>query len=247
MIIIKRVKKKRLNIKRTLIFIILIYIFVSVFYSIINQPIKHIEINGNNIVSDAEILRISELKDYPSMLKYSSKKIEKNIKKLKLVNNVKVKKCLNSKVIINIDENKLLFYYKNTDKIVLSNKDIIKNEFNKIVGIPTLVNDVKSDILSNFIENFNKIDDNIIYEMNSIEYYPLVNENGDIISNDRFKILMNDGNTIIVNVKSVSVVNKYNDIFASLNGKLGTINLDSNKLNNLVFIPYEEEKIEEVE
>ena len=58
---------------------------------------------------------------------------------------------------------------------------------------------------------------------------------------------MNDGNTIIANSKSVNVVNKYNDIYASLDGKLGTINLDSNKLKNLVFIPYEEESEEEPE
>ena len=50
---------------------------------------------------------------------------------------------------------------------------------------------------------------------------------------------MNDGNTVVANSKSVSVLNKYNDIYASLNDKKGTINLDSNKLDNLVFIPYE--------
>ena len=44
----------------------------------------------------------------------------------------------------------------------------------------------------------------------------------------------------ICNTKTVNVLNKYNSIFASLNGKYGTINLDSNKLSNLVFIPYEE-------
>ena len=115
-----------------------------------------------------------------------------------------------------------------------------------MLGIPILINEAKSNILNSFISNFSKIDDNIIYEMNSIEYIPLLGENGNIISDDRFKILMNDGNTIVVNIKSVSVVNKYNDIYASLDGKLGTINLDSNKLNNLVFIPYEEEVSEEV-
>ena len=76
-------------------------------------------------------------------------------------------------------------------------------------------------------------------EMNNIEYYPQVDNNGQVLSNDRFKIIMNDSNTIIVNSKSVSTLNKYNDIYASLNGKFGTINLDSNKLENLVFIPYE--------
>ena len=76
--------------------------------------------------------------------------------------------------------------------------------------------------------------------MNEIEYYPSVNETGKVIDDDRFKITMNDGNTIVANTKSVSVLNKYNDIYASLDGKLGTINLDTNEVKNLIFIPYGE-------
>ena len=51
---------------------------------------------------------------------------------------------------------------------------------------------------------------------------------------------MNDGNEVIVNVNTVSVLNKYNDIYSSLNGVKGTIDLDSNKTTNLVFTPFEE-------
>ena len=242
MFIIKKVKKKRLNFKRTLVFLIIIYIVIYAIYYIINQPIKHIEINGNNIVNDAEILRISKLKDYPSILKYTSWTIEKNIKTNEFINDVKVKKWFGYKVIINIEENRPLFYYKDTKKLVLSNGNIIQNNYN-LIGVPILVNEVKSSILKRFINNFKKIDDNVIYEINYIEYYPLISENGSVISDDRFKILMNDGNTIIANIKSISVINKYNDIYASLNGNLGIINLDSNKLNNLVFIPYGEEEL----
>ena len=95
--------------------------------------------------------------------------------------------------------------------------------------------------MTNFIKGFSKIEDNIISEINEIEYFPKYSEdNKKLISEDRFKIIMNDGNTIIANTKTVEVINKYNTIYASLGDKKGTINLDSNKLNNLVFIPYEE-------
>ena len=241
----KKIKKKRLNKKRTLVFILLIYIIACAIYYLINQPIKHIEIIGNEHVTDAEILRISKLKDYPSILKYSSRKIKKSIKTNKLINNVTVKKTLGLKVIIKIEENKMLFYNKSIDKIVLSNGNIIKKDNNDVYGIPILINEVKSDILSKFINNFSKLNDNIIYEISTIEYYPAYSDDGTIINEDRFKIIMNDGNTIIANIKSISVINKYNDIYASLNDKKGVINLDSNKLSNLVFIPYEEENTNE--
>lgn len=234
----KKQKKKRLNKKRTLVFILFLYIICFFLYNLINTPIKHYEINGNNIVSDSEILKVSNLKDYPSIMKYTSNTIEKKIKNIELIDSVKVKKWFGHKVIINIKENKVLFYYKDINKIVLSNGNIIDNKYD-IVGIPILVNEIDKDVYNSFISSYSKLNDNIIYEINNVEYYPQTSTDGSIISKDRFKIVMNDGNTVVANSKSVSVLNKYNDIYASLNDKKGTINLDSNKLDNLVFIPYE--------
>lgn len=230
-------KKKKLNIKRTLAFALFIYIFGYAIFYLVNQPIKHVEITGNDLVLDSEILSVSKLKDYPSIFKYRSSTLEKRIKTIKLVDDVNVKKWFGHVVKIEVKENKLLFYYD--DKIVLSNGNIIKNDLESVYGIPTFIGSVETDLLNDFVSGFSKLNDNIIYEMNEIEYYPSINDAGEVIENDRFKITMNDGNTIITNSKSVSVLNKYNDIYASLGGKLGTINLDTNEINNLIFIPYE--------
>lgn len=234
----KKKIKKKLNFKRTLVFILFLYIVGFSIYLLVNQKIKHIEINGNNLVKDSEILRVSKLKDYPSMLRYSSRSIKKNIQSIELIDTVKVKKWFGSKVIIDIKENKVLFYYKDTDKIVLSNGNIIKNNYN-LLGIPILISDLKGDVFNDLVKYYKVLNDNIIYEINSIEYFPLKDENGNIIGDKRFKIIMNDTNTIIVNTKTISVLNKYNDIYASLGGRVGTINIDSDEISNLVFIPYE--------
>ena len=234
----KKKTKKKLNFKRTLVFILFLYIVGFSIYLLVNQKIKHIEINGNNLVKDSEILRVSKLKDYPSILRYSSRSIKKNIQSIELIDTVKVKKWFGSKVIIDIKENKVLFYYKDTDKIVLSNGNIIKNNYN-LLGIPILISDLKGDVFNDLVKYYKVLNDNIIYEINSIEYFPLKDENGNIIGDKRFKIIMNDTNTIIVNTKTISVLNKYNDIYASLGGRVGTINIDSDEISNLVFIPYE--------
>lgn len=234
----KKKTKKKLNFKRTIVFILFLYIVGFSIYLLVNQKIKHIEINGNNLVKDSEILRVSKLKDYPSMLRYSSRSIKKNIQSIELIDTVKVKKWFGSKVIIDIKENKVLFYYKDTDKIVLSNGNIIKNNYN-LLGIPILISDLKGDVFNDLVKYYKVLNDNIIYEINSIEYFPLKDENDNIIGDKRFKIIMNDTNTIIVNTKTISVLNKYNDIYASLGGRVGTINIDSDEISNLVFIPYE--------
>ena len=43
-------KRKKLNKKRTLVFILFIYIICYFLYDLVNSPIKHYEINGNNLV-----------------------------------------------------------------------------------------------------------------------------------------------------------------------------------------------------
>ena len=243
---IKKVKKKKLNIKRTLVFFLILYIIIYACYYFLNKPIKHIIIHGNKLVSDVEVLRVCKLKDYPSIIKYSNKRIEKNIKSIKLINNAKVRKKWGYIIEINIEENKPLFYYNDINKIVLSNGDIVNSDNLNIIGIPIFLNEIKSDLLTEFVNNFKKLNENIIYEIESIEHYPEIIDETNVINNNRFKIIMNDGNTIIVNTKTVSVLNKYNDIYASINEKKGIINLDSNKLNNLVFIPYDEVNVESV-
>lgn len=243
----KKIKKRKLNKKRTIVFIIIIYILTSLIYFLFTRPIRHIEINGTNNITDAEILRVSKLKDYPSILKYSSHTLEKRIKTIQLVDEVEVKKWFGLKIIINIKENKMLFFTKDTKKIVLSNGNIIKNNYKDILGIPILINDVESNLLNRFIKEFSILNDNIIYEIETIEYSPRLAENGSVITNDRFKLVMKDGNTILTNLKAINVINKYNDIYASLNDKSGTINLDTNELSNLVFIPYDEEIEEQIE
>lgn len=234
----KKKKKKRLNIKRTLAFALFIYIICYGIYYLINQPIRHIEVTGDNLILESEILRVSKLKDYPSIFKYSCSTLEKRIKTIKLVDDVEVRKWFGHTIKIEIVENKLLFYYN--DKIALSNGNFIKNDLINVYGIPTFVGSVETELLKKFVNGFCELNDNIIFEMNEIEYVPSSNEEGEVIESDRFKITMNDGNTIITNSKSVNVLNKYNDIYASLGGKLGTINLDTNEINNLIFIPYEE-------
>ena len=110
-------KKKRLNIKRTLFFLLFLYIIGFSIYWIYKRPINHIEISGNNLIKDIDIITAANLKDYPSIFKYSSRTIEKRIKELSLVDSVDVKKTFDFTIKITIKENKVLFYYKNKDKI----------------------------------------------------------------------------------------------------------------------------------
>ena len=237
---VKKVKKRRLNLKRTLVLVLFIYIAWYMINYLVTSPIKHIEVSGNTIVKDSEIIKVAKLKDYPAIMKYSNSTIENNIKRIDLIEDVEVNKKIGNILSIKIKEKKVLFYFKTIDKIVLSDGTIKENNIKDIYGIPTLVNSIDEEILKEFVKGFNTLNNQIIYEINEIEYYPKYGSKNELINNERFKIIMNDGNEVIVNVNTISVLNKYNDIYSSLNGVKGTIDLDSNKTTNLVFTPFEE-------
>ena len=64
-VVVKKVKKKRLNVARTLVFILFIYLVVCLGLYVYNEPVRHYEISGITNISDAYVLRKAELVDYP--------------------------------------------------------------------------------------------------------------------------------------------------------------------------------------
>ncbi len=242
----KRVKKvRRLNVKALIILLLIIYIIVMFLCTLINRPITNIYINNTNLLTDNEIIEISGIKDYPPIFKVSVKKIEDKIKKLELVNDVKVKKTIGGKLIIDVDEAIPLFYNRNTDKVYLSNLKEVENN-TKFLGIPTLVNYVPKDLLKNFGKAFKNIDVNIIRMINEIEYDPDISE-GVVIDENRFKLRMNDGNLVYVDTINMERLNDYISINASIvagvGDKKGTLYLDGFISNdNNLFVPFGEDK-----
>lgn len=234
-----KVKKKKFNVKKFLILFLFFYMLVYAVVFMFNEPIRHIKIKGNKLVSDAEILSVSKLKNYPSIFKYFSRTLEKRIEKLDLVHTADVKKRFGFVIEINIEENKPLFYNSTMDKIYLSDKSYL-NDLD-VVGIPTMINSIKEDLINKFIDGFKMVDSNIIYEVNEIYYDPSYDEEGEVIDENRFRLLMNDGNQVYVTASesdNLNRLNYYNEIYASINDKKGYLYLDSGEYGNYGFTPY---------
>ena len=88
----KKVKRRKFSFKKFFKFLLFLIIIISLIYLLSKEPIKHIKVLGTNKISDDEIIEAAGIENYPSYLTTSSKIIENKIKKLDLVNNVKVKK-----------------------------------------------------------------------------------------------------------------------------------------------------------
>ena len=230
---LKRVKKKKLNIKAFIILLLVIYLIVMFFYTLFTIKIKNIYISGTNLLTDNEIIEVAEIKDYPAIFKTSKSKLKKKIETLELVENVEIEKTLTGKLTMKITERKPLFYNRNSNKVVLSNKKEVESNV-RYLGIPTLINYVPTDILNEFIEKFSKIDPDIIKMINEIEYDPDIS-NDIVIDEYRFLLRMNDTNHVYVNIINMERLNDYKQIFATIGDLRGTVYLDSYNADNIIF------------
>lgn len=223
----KKVKKKH-RIRSFLVIILFFYLVGASGYYLLRLPIKNIYVIGTNYLTDLEIIETAGLKDYPALIKVKNNKIEKKLRKLDLVENVKVKKNIFGKVTIEVDEAKPLFYSRSNDLIYLSNNKTTENK-DIYLGIPILINYVPKEILSDFIKKFKNIDTSIIKMVSEIEY-SLEEKDGVTIDETRFILRMNDTNTVYVNTINLKRLNEYEKICATMDENVkGIIYLNSNR------------------
>lgn len=223
----KKIKKKTKIKFVPIIILLLLLIIVGFLVSFfMNVKIKNIYIYNNYLLTDQEIIELAKLENYPSFIKTSKSKIEKTLKTNQYIKDVKVEKSLIATISITITEYKPLYEDSSTGKLVADvGVELDKNK--KIMGLPVLVNYIPDTVHNIFIEEMKNVDDDIRNKISNIEYSP------NDYDKKRFLLYMNDGNKVYVtlateNKKSrFGLINSYDEIYPTLNGKIGTLNLDS--------------------
>lgn len=239
-------RRRRLNIKHFLKFILVISLIILAISYFWQLKIKHIKINGTTNIEDIEVIKVASIEDYPAIFHINTKDIIKKIKTIPLVKNVTIERNIFGKLTINIEEDKILFYDKSKDKMITSsNRELDVSD--KYIGYATLVNRVTSDIYEKLILGLDKVDLDVLRIISEIEYSPSQSVSGEIIDEERFKLLMNDGNTVYINPLNILNLNKYIEFCSAqiastdINTK-GTFYLDSATNNNVFEIYGKEDK-----
>lgn len=225
----KKVKKKRFNVARTLVFILFIYIVVCFGIYLYKEPVKHYEITGNELLTDIEIIKSLKLENYPSFVSINTKKLEKKLESNKLVSSAKVSYGWNFKLKIEIEENSPMFIAKDLNKVVLADGTLIDFE-TRFIGIPTLLNSTPEAIMSELANSLSLVDYGIRYIISEIEYQPSYSSDGKIIDENRFLLSMSDKNLVYITAKKAESLNDYLDIIATEQiTEAGTLYLDSSE------------------
>ena len=223
-------KKKKKVIKRHFkwkvffkIFVLLFFVGLMIFFPF-QIKTSRIIITGNTLVSDNEIIVTSGFKNYPYLFRESTKDIKERLQTISLIDSVNIHKSILGTLRIDVTEAKPLFYNRNNNKLVLANKKEIESE--NLYGVPTLINYVPDTYYARFIEELGEIDTNVLSLISEIEYQSWTS-NDVTIDDTRFFLRMSDGNHVYVNLINLSKLNNYIEIYASLEGKSGTLYLDS--------------------
>lgn len=232
----KKVKRKRLSIKRLLIFLLFLYLIGSVIFYAFKMPIKNINITGNEYITDEEIIKLAKIEKYPAIFKVNSKKIKKVLKKSSLINDVKIKKSLNGTISFIIDENKPILYNKANETYIYQNG--LEEKTDKVyVGIPIILNIIPDDVYKLFLESTKKIHHDVYLLISEIEYSPSMSKDGKIIDETRFLLRMNDNNTVYINIKNMDNLNYYKEAISPFDYD-GILYLDTSSEENYVFSKY---------
>lgn len=239
----KKVKKKRIKLKNLVIALLIIIVLGGLVYLYLNSRIRNIYVIGNNYFHEQDIIEIAGVKDYPKFKKINKKKIKEKLLAEELINDVKVSLSIDLELTIEIKENKALCYSENDNKVILSDGSKIDNKYD-FIGMPILskienINEIKSfeEIYDRFIKAFNKVDLDVLNKISEINYKP------SNLDKDRFLLYMNNQIYVYVTLTKIDVLNSYNEITGSLEGKKGILYLDS---GNHFEIIEEENKEEEI-
>ena len=240
--------KVKLRLKKGVLIKILVFILVVffVYFYINNLRVKNIYISGNNAVRDVDIIEKIGLEDYPKIFKLNKKQMIASLEEIPLIDKATIKRNILGRIDIKVEEAKVLFYYKYNNSYVSSSGEFIFDD--SYYGYPILINFTPDTVFDAFVKGLNKIDMDIIRQINEIEYNPYKSSDGSIIDDGRFILRMNDGNQVLIDNVNIKNLNDYNKIYISIgmDQVKGTLYLDTITADNIYFKSYEEVPAEEV-
>lgn len=216
----KIIKKKKIKLIAVLIFAVVLTGFYYLIKISLDFKIQNIYIEGTRRLNDEYILTLAEIEDYPSFLKTFSWSIKKRLESSPYIAKATVKKEFLGVVSIEITETDVLFFREYDKKYVLTSKEEVSSLIYEISPIRVL-NYIPDTIYETFVDKFLKIDVTVRDKVSEIKYDP--SEYDD----KRFLIYMIDGNYVYITLTKFDSFNYYNEIYANLDGKKGTLYLDS--------------------
>lgn len=211
--------RRKVKVANLLLVILVAGLLVLVIYFLLSMPVKNIIINNNKIYSEEEILELTGLKTYPSFITINSFMINNKIKNEELIDKITLKRKFFNKIILDVKEQRVLFYDDYEHFYILENGKNIKTD--KDIIIPRINNYIPKHVKIKFIQSFKQIKDDSLMMVSEVKYDPSE------FDKSRFLMYMNDGNYVYINNANMDNLNYYLEIVKVLENKKGVLYLDN--------------------
>ena len=216
------VKRRKLKVRNFFIVLLILLGLSFCVYLLLQVNVKNIIIKNTTYLEDDYILELAELKDYPSYFFTTSSGVRKRLKKSKYINNASLDKKWNFVFVVDVDENRALFFDTNKNKYVLGNEETIgEDEISHNFRVPRLLNYVPDKKYKKFISGMHNIKPDILSKVSDIEYKP------NDYDKDRFLLYMDDGNVVYLTLTKFKMLNHYNSVLKQLENHKGILYLDN--------------------
>lgn len=212
-----KTKKIKIKYKRVILFILITIFIVLFIMHFINLRIKNVYIENNSFLSDQEIIDIAFLSDYPKTIFTPCSKLKKDLENNIYIKSATVHKENLTKVIIKVEENYPLFFYKPENKTILLDGTMVDSNYD----VPEVINYVPNLKYQDLVEKMGLLNSDILERISEIKYDP------SDYDDERFLLYMNDSNYVYINLYKFENLNKYIDIVKNFGNKKGIVYLDS--------------------
>lgn len=209
----KKKTRKILNIPRIIVFLLVIYIIVSIGMFVYKEKVHHYEISGLYYYKEIDIIRKLNLQDYPSFLSINKKELKNTLESDPLIAKADISYGWNFTLKINIDENPPIVVLKSSNNVVLKDGNQIAYE-DKFGALPMVLNKTPTESLVLLVDSLSKVDPGILYMISEITYAPY-NSSKTLLDNNRFLISMSDKNQVYINGKNCTWLNEYLNVIAN--------------------------------
>lgn len=209
-----KTKRRRINLKKVIIFLLVMFLLYSLVMEVISSRVKNIYILNNKIVPDVDVLNDLDIINYPPF--YETFNVKKKLSN-KYIKDIIVKRKIFNKLYIEVYEYKPIVIYN--DMVLVDNGSLLENTYD-IDYIPYLLDDISS-LYDKFVSAFKGVDDSILYRISEIKYAYTD------VDSERFLLYMIDGNSVYITLSKITKLNKYDSILKKIGSKRGIIYLDS--------------------
>lgn len=199
---LKEARKKKAN-RRLLFYLSLFFFLISVIVYL-QSPLSYIhtiEIDGNHVIKDEEILQQSDLTTTTNIWTIKESQIKSLLEKHPIIETVTVKRKLPQTVQIDVTEHKIVGFLKRKDGFhpILANGEVIEDISNiDRSEAPVLNNFTEKDYLERMAKELNDTPDFIFDLISEISWEPS--------DKNKYKIMMymNDGFIVHATIRNFS-------------------------------------------